>query len=187
MADAFDVDSILAAYANVLEEQTSEEFIREATAFGTTPSGEYLMDVAKKEWRHEYKPFGNALPKPARLRAHLQLTVKDMTTGQRKGVVFTDASPIIGRYDSGSMDNPSKLWGQLALAHDAAKRGLTARELYEEIGKFAYRSSVTELFLVPGENGREKWERTKDPEQVKQYKASGVRAMNVVDNFKQVA
>jgi len=186
LAEDINVDSILAAYADVLDEQTSEEFIRESTAFGTTPSGDYMVEVAKKEWRHEYREFGG-VQKPPRLRAHLQLTVRDISTGAKKGVVFTDASPLMRRYESGTMDNQAKLWGHLGKIHDAAKRGLTARQLFDEIGAFPYKATISELFFVSDGNGGEKPTREKDAAKVAALKAEGTRSMNVVDSLKAAA
>ena len=49
-----DVDSILSAYADTLNEQITSDAVREATEFGTVPSGTYLATVTKKEWRETY-------------------------------------------------------------------------------------------------------------------------------------
>jgi hypothetical protein len=177
------VDSILEAYSDVLEEQTSEESIREATEFKTVPTGKYLVEVMKKELRVAYKPNAETgKAKPDRLRVHLQLAVRDAKTGDKRGVVFTDASPIKGRFENGNLDFPAQLWGHIAGVHDVAKRGINNRDLIEEIGKFAFVADIDDIYLVEG-----KWQAARTAEVASLFKKQGYRAMNSVKSLKAVA
>ena len=141
------MDSILSAYADTLNEQISPEAVREATEFGTVPSGTYLATVAKKEWREAYQAFNGRPAKPNRLRYHLPLALRDQVTGQRRGVVFADISPIPGRFDNGNLDNLSRLWGHMAAVHEAPKRHLKAGQLADEVGTYEYLVTIKEKFI----------------------------------------
>lgn len=187
MVETQDVDSILAAYADVLEEQTDPNVVREATSFGTVPTGTYIGEVVKKEWRTTYKEF-QGRQRPPRLRASLQVKLTDPVTGARKGMVFPEASPIINRYESGNLDVLSQLWGQIALIHDAPKRGLTAGKLFEEIGNFPYKLYVQEKFIdetLP-DGHAEKFKTANTPEQSKAFKEAGMKGRNDVRRFQAV-
>lgn len=175
------VESILESYADVLEEQTDPNVVREATEFGTVPTGTYRGQVAKKEWRDTYKEFNGRTRSP-RLRASLQVKLVDPTTGARKGMVFPEASPIVVRYQSGQMDVMSSLWGQLALIHDAPKRGLTAGKLFDEIGNFEYDFYVQEKFIDESlpDGDKEKFKTAATPEDSKKYREAGFKARNEV-------
>lgn len=173
-----DVDDILVAHADTLEQQTSEEAVREATEFGTVPGGTYLAAVTKKEWRDAYRPFeGNQ--KPDRLRVHLQLALRDQVTRDRRGVVFTDVSPIPMRYDNGGQDGPYKLWNQIAGIHQAPQRGLKTGQLFEEIGKYEYLVTVKEQF-IEAKKGGDQFHTASSPEQAKQYREAGFKGRNQV-------
>lgn len=184
MAEDFNegVEDILSAYADVLNEQTSDEHIRESTAFGTVPTGVYKLIVAKKELRAAYKPRPDGSVPPQRLRAHLQITVVDKESGKRLGTVFTDASPQIRRYENGGMDSQARLWGQFAQIHEAKQRSLTVKQIFEEVGAFPYQGQVKELFRVPQPDGREKLQAPAGDEQTKEWREAGYSAMNVVNS-----
>jgi hypothetical protein len=182
-----EVEGILESLASVSTEAISQELIDEATRFGTVPTGDYRLEVSKKEWRFAYQPdAATGKAQPSRIRAHLQLTVKDPQKGMKKiGTIFPDASPEIVRQANGQMDNKSKLWLQLAKIHNAGKRGISHLALFDEIGKYPYNGKVKELFVVPQSDGTERLLPGTMVE-IAEWRGKGYRSLNVVNSVTEV-
>lgn len=141
------VQDIEQTYQELLDQQTSEEYVREGTSFATVPSGSYRLEVTKKEVRTAYKPDPNTgAQKPDRFRVHCTGAVYDLENGKKVGTVFFDASPIEARTDSGKLDTASRLWGHLYKAHSANGHRPTNREVIERLDAFPYKAYITEAF-----------------------------------------
>lgn len=99
---------------------TSEEQVKEATAFKTLPTGAYRFHVEKADPRTDDRPDSET---PGRQTARITAAAFDPLTGDRKGTTFFNVSwqPFKREDRAGILkqDGPTKLWGQLVKALEA--------------------------------------------------------------------
>jgi len=134
----------------IFEQTTSDELVREATAFKTLPSSKYRLTVAKAEGRVTPANFSF----PGVQMVHLQVDAVaidpanvDASGNPIKGKLFVDLSPTILRRDDGKLDSSSKRWGQYQKAVD--KIGATVGEVIEAIKLYPVDAYVAEGFKMP--------------------------------------
>jgi hypothetical protein len=132
----------------IFEQATSDELVKEATAFRTLPSGKYRLTVAKAEGRVTPDNFSF----PGVQMVHLQVDAVAHTEvgadgNPIKGKLFVDLSPTILRRDDGKLDSSSKRWGQYQKAVD--KVGATVGEVIEAIKLYPVDAYVAEGFKMP--------------------------------------
>lgn len=134
----------------IFEQQTSDELVKEATAFSTLPGGRYRLTVEKAEGRVTPENFSF----PGVQMVHLQVsalatdpTNVDASGNPRKGKLFVDLCPTILRRDTGKLDGSSKRWGQYQKAVD--KIGASVGEVVEAIKLYPVDAYVAEGFKMP--------------------------------------
>lgn len=134
----------------IFENATSDELVKEATAFKTLPSGKYRLAVAKAEGRVTPANFSF----PGVQMVHLQVDAlaheSDANGVQAKGKLFVDLCPTILRRDDGRLDSSSKRWGQYQKAVD--KVGAPVGEVIEAIKLYPVDAYVAEGFKMPDQS-----------------------------------
>jgi len=126
----------------IFEQATSDELVKEATAFKTLPSGKYRLTVAKAEGRVTPANFSF----PGVQMVHLQVDAV-AHEGDSKGKLFVDLCPTVLRRDDGKLDSSSKRWGQYQKAVD--KIGAQVGEVIEAIKLYPVDAYVAEGFKMP--------------------------------------
>lgn len=161
---------------------TTDEAIKEATAFGTIPSGAYTFLPDKVEPRLGDKPEIQSLF--GRKYAHVSGSVVD-NQGNKRGKQFIDISWEVWRVNpddnkavpeadaepTWKMDRTSKLWGQYLKALDAQ------RESVGSVLKLLTQYPVT-LYVTESFKTEEGWRSPRTPEDKKAYQESGYQPAN---------
>ena len=126
---------------NTLHEKRSEEAaVREANAFRTLRTGNYRLTVEKAEGRIA----SDKSPWPGAEMVHLQIDAKPTVEGERGGKMFVDITYQTLRRADGSLDGPTKLWGQYEKALGVT--GKSAGEVVESIRLYPVDGYITESF-----------------------------------------
>jgi hypothetical protein len=173
----FDLNEIFA-------QQTSDELVKEATAFSTLPSGRYRLAVEKASGQVTPDNFSF----PGVQMVHLQVSAlavdpnnTDASGNPRKGKLFVNLCPTILRRDDGRLDSSSKRWGQYQKAVD--KIGAPVGEVIEAIKLYPVDAYVAEGFKMPDSS----YQFPKNEDEKKAAIAAGGEAKNFVQGIYKVA
>ena len=129
---------------NTLHEKRAEEAVaREANAFRTLRTGNYRLMAEKAEGRIA----SDKSPWPGAEMVHLQLDARPLENGSKGGKIFLDITYQTLRRADGSLDGPTKLWGQYEKALGAT--GKSAAEVVEAVLAYPVDGFVTESFKTP--------------------------------------
>ena len=156
--------------------------IAEATRFKTLPSGSYVILANKVEAQED----------KGRKWAHFTAAVLG-EDGNKRGTVFFNASPTLGRTSTGNQDGKSKLWGQLckALYPDLTPEQIAEKlvsDIIESAQMFKVRAYVTEAFKVPDTSSMTgfSYKTPRSEDEKKQYLEQGCQPTNFVQNLSKV-
>ena len=158
--------------ATLFTRHAEAEAVKEANAFRTLPSGTYRLTTKKIE----YRVGSPQSPWPDAELLHLQV---DAVSPDRRGVLFFDISYQTLRRPDGSLDKPTKLWGQYEKA--LGVEGKNAGEVAEAITLYPVDAYVTESFRLP-EGG---WDTPKTPAAREVHVKAQLEARNFVQNIRQ--
>lgn len=116
--------------------------VKEANAFRVVPAGSYQAIATKVDIQENPETFRN----PGRKGVRVQASLAD-NDGNRKGVVFFNASWEAIRDDKGRLDKDSKLWGQLVKALDMGEKSVG--EVIDAAQRYPFKVFVTVAYKRP--------------------------------------
>jgi hypothetical protein len=161
--------------ATLYEKKTDEKLVSDANRMATVPTGAYTLQVssvtAQVGENEKFPPLYQR--EHAHVRANLE---KD---GQRMGAVWFDLCWEDVRRADGTLESPSKLWGQAvkAFGNPAASVG----EVLESLKQYPVTAFVTEGFKLDGE-----WKSARNDKERSDLIVAGAEPRNYVQSLSRI-
>lgn len=169
--------------ADLYNQFTPAEQVKEGTAKITVPSGEYILKADRSEARVAPRDHFRW---PGRKLYTINGPIEKL--GQTFGRIFVDMSTEVDGYRArnGRMDGPATLWTHLIAALDA--QGKSDGDVLDIAKRYPLEVYVKETFDV-GEhvvNPKDRWLSAKSPEERVEFFGKGYTASNRVTSIRKV-